>query len=213
MRSSKRLIHYANFAVIPNRLNAAMLSVSKLSKLQKRILEEGLKAHWCEPIHRAWGSETPGRFGISKILEEFFGANKEDINRPYRRRCWASARAQSRLARERLATPRAAISRAMSRLTKRGFLERIKPTGRGGWRLSAEGVKAASRVCPFVQRPARTELIQKIKEAFLTRKGRIERAGQEMPISWKHFCAGCFLQPQKIRKRPGVKVELDLTGI
>ena len=60
-----------------------MLNVSKLSKLQKRILEEGLKAHWREPIHRAWGSKTPGRFGISQILEEFFGANKEDIKRSY----------------------------------------------------------------------------------------------------------------------------------
>jgi hypothetical protein len=50
-----------------------MPTVSKLSKLQKRILEEGLKAHWREPIHRAWGNKTPGRFGISKILEEFFG--------------------------------------------------------------------------------------------------------------------------------------------
>jgi len=189
-----------------NRFDSAMVNVSKLSKLQKRILEEGLISHWREPIHRAWGSKTPGRFGISQILEELFGANKEDIKRSY---SWPRRGDQ----RERLAKPRAAISRAMSRLTKRGFLERFEPTGRGGWRLSAEGVKAAFKVCPLVQRPARTEIIQKIKEAFLTRKGRLERAGHDMPITWKDFCAGCFLQPQNTRKRPGVKVELDLTGI
>jgi hypothetical protein len=109
-----------------NRFDSAMLKVSKLSKLQKRILEEGLKAHWDEPIHRAWGHGVPGRFGISKILEEFFGAKKEDIARSY---SWPRRGDQ----RERLAKPRAATSRAMSRLAKRGFLERIKPTGRGSW--------------------------------------------------------------------------------
>jgi hypothetical protein len=83
-----------------NRFVPRRLSVSKLSKLQKRILEEGLKAHGHKPIHRAWGNDTPGCFGISTILEEFFGASKEDINRPFGRR-WA--RAQNRLA--RLAAP------------------------------------------------------------------------------------------------------------
>jgi DNA-binding MarR family transcriptional regulator len=183
-----------------------MLNVLKLSKLQKRILEEGLKAHWQEPIHRAWGHGTPGRFGINKILEEFFGANKEDIKRSY---SWPRRGDQ----RERLAKPRAAISRAMSRLTKRGFLERIKPTGRGSWRLSAAGAEAAREVCRELTPPSRTEMLPKMKQAYLERKGRLERAGQRMPISWKDFRAGCFLQPQKIGKRPGVKVELDLTGI
>jgi hypothetical protein len=101
----------------------------------------------------------------------------------------------------------------MSRLTKRGFLERIEPTGRGSWRLSAEGAEAATLVCSSLQKPTRPEMLPKIKQAYLERKGRLERAGQEMPITWKDFCAGCFLQPQKIGKRPGVKVDLDLTGI
>jgi hypothetical protein len=183
-----------------------MLRVSKLSKLQKRILKEGLKAHWDKPISRAWGHGVPGRFGISQILEEFFGANKEDIKRSY---SWPRRGDQ----RKRLAKPRAAISRAMSRLTKRGFLERIKPTGRGSWRLTAKGIEATTLVCSTRQRPTRTEMLPKIKQAYMERKTRLERAGQEMPITWNDFCAGCFLQPQKIGKRPGVKVELDLTGI
>jgi hypothetical protein len=56
-------------------------------------------------------------------------------------------------------------------------------------------------------------MIREIKEGFLMRKRRMERAGQEMPITWKDFCAGCFLQPQKTGKSPGVKVDLDLTGL
>jgi len=101
----------------------------------------------------------------------------------------------------------------MSRLIKRGLLERIKPTGRGSWRLTTEGVEAAALLCSSLLKPTRPEMLPKIKQAYLERKGRLERAGQKMPISWKDFCAGCFLQPQKIGKRPGVKVELDLTGI
>jgi hypothetical protein len=189
-----------------NRFPSARPGVSKLSKLQKRILEEGLKAHWDKPISRAWGYGAPGRFGISKILEEFFGANKEDIKRSY---SWPRRGDQ----RERLAKPRAAISRAMSRLAKRGFLERIKPTGRGSWRLSAEGIEAAALLCSSLHKPTRTEMLPKIKKAYLERKARLEHAGQPIPVSWKDFCAECFLQPQKIGKRPGVKVELDLTGI
>jgi hypothetical protein len=188
-----------------NRFDSAMANVAKLSKLQKRILEEGLKAHWREPIHRAWASREPGSFDIREILEEFFGVDKEDVKRSY----WLTQRGDQR---ERLAKPRAAISRAMSRLTRRGFLGRIKPTGRGRWRLTAKGIEAATLVCSTLQKPTRTEMLPKIKQAYLERKTRLERAGRKMPISWKDFCAGCF-QRQKTRKRPGVKVDLDLTGL
>ncbi len=44
------------------------LTVSKLSKLQKRILEEGLRARWDEPIHRAWQRSEPGSFDTRFIL-------------------------------------------------------------------------------------------------------------------------------------------------
>jgi hypothetical protein len=56
-------------------------------------------------------------------------------------------------------------------------------------------------------------MIREVKAAFLMRKGRLEGAGQKMPITWKDFCAECFLKPQKAGKRPGVQVDLDLTGL
>jgi hypothetical protein len=56
-------------------------------------------------------------------------------------------------------------------------------------------------------------MISEIKEAFLMRKRRLERAGQEMPITWKDFFIGCFLKPQNAGKGPGVRVDLDLTGV
>ncbi len=159
----------------------------KLSTFQKRILEEGLRAYWRAPIHRAW--------------REFYGI--ENVSRFDRR-------ARRMELRHKLAAPRAAASRALSSLLLRGFLERAD---RHCWRLSAQGLKAAHQFCPTLKKPTRAQMIREIKEGFLMRKGRLERAGQPMPISWRDFCAGCFLQPQKIGKRPGVKVELDLTGI
>jgi hypothetical protein len=174
----------------------------KLSTLQKRILEEGLRAYWRAPIHRAWaGTMEPGSFDIGKMLREFYGI--QNVSR-------FDGRAQRRELRHKLAAPRVAASRALSSLLRRGFLER---TGRHCWRLSAQAQKAARQLCPGLQKPTRTQMIREIKEAFLIRKGRLERAGQKMPISWKDFCAGCFLQAQKTGKKPGVEVDLDLTGI
>ena len=174
----------------------------KLFTLQKRILEEGLRAYWRAPIHRAWaGTMEPGSFGIGKMLREFYGI--ENVSRFDRR-------ARRRELRHKLAAPRAAASRALSSLLRRGFLER---TGRHCWRLSAKGLKPARQLCPTLQKPTRAQMIREIKEGFLMRKRRLERAGQEISITWKDFCAGCFPQPQKTGKRPGVEVDLDLTGI
>src|SRR5260221_2531660 len=174
----------------------------KLSTFQKRLLEEGLTAYGGGPFHRAWGGTMePGSFAIGRMMGEFYGI--ENVSRFDRR-------TRRKELCHKLAAPRAAASRALSSLLRRGFLER---TGRHCWRLSAEGLKAAHQLFPTLKKPPRAPMISEIKEGFLLRKGRLERAGQKMPISWKDFCAGCFLQPQKIGKRPGVKVELDLTGI
>jgi hypothetical protein len=143
----------------------------------------------------------PGSFVIGRMLREFYGI--ENVLRFDRRE-------RRRELRHKLAAPRAAASRALSSLLRRGFLER---TGRHCWRLSAQGLKAARQLCPTLQKPTSAQMIMEIKEGFLMRKGRLERAGQEMPVTWKDFCSGCFLQPKKTEKRPGVKVDLDLTGL
>ena len=170
----------------------------KISTLQKRILEEGLRAYWRAPIHRAWaGNIEPGSFFISRMLREFYGI--ENVSR-------FDGRTRRRELRHKLAAPRVAASRALSSLLRRGFLER---TGRHRWRLNAQGLKAAQQLCPALQKPTRTQMSREIEEAFLMRKGRLERAGQKMPISWKDFRTECFLQAKKTKQRPRVKVELD----
>jgi hypothetical protein len=173
-------------------------SVSKLSKLQKRILEEGLKAHWHRPIHRALGSKAPGVFGISKILHEFFGLSKEDTKR---RRGSHSPVDRQRPAR----AARAAISRAMSRLARRGFLERIEPTGRGSWRLSTPRGRSCRTRLPLLQKPTRTGILQKLKEAFLQQQTIRKALGRSDSVTLKDFIASGL---EEQREAKGVKVEL-----
>jgi len=46
-------------------------------------------------------------------------------------------------------------------------------------------------------------MIREIKGAFLMRKGRLERAGQKMPSSWKDFLCRVFPPGAKDRKKAG----------
>jgi hypothetical protein len=64
-------------------------SSTKLSKLQKRILLEGVKAQWDAPLHRAWDRTDAGCFGIDGILENYFRLEPELVNRRYQRQRWA----------------------------------------------------------------------------------------------------------------------------
>src|SRR5260221_3854057 len=158
----------------------------KLSTFQKRILEEGLRAYWRAPIHRAWaGTMEPGSFAIGRMLREFYGI--ENVSRFDRR-------TRRKELCHKLAAPRAAASRALSSLLRRGFLAR---TGRHCWRLSAEGLQAAHQLFPTLKKPTRAAMIRELKEGFLLRKGRLERAGQQMPLSWQEFRAARFIQPPK----------------
>jgi hypothetical protein len=102
----------------------------------------------------------------------------------------------------------------MNRLFKRGLLERITPTRPYGWRLSASGVEAASHVCPTLQKPARVQMIQRIKEIFAERKtGRFWQP-LSAEITLKDFIASVLPErksslhrPPKNKARKGVQVK------
>jgi len=165
---------------------------AKLSKLQKRILEEALRAFWWHaPIHRAWaGTLEPGSFDSAPILINFYSLTKAEIRRPSR---W---RKEVRKPGGKLPRARVAICRAIRSLIGRGLLEQTHH--RGLWRLTVLGKKVAPGLCPDITRPAMRELVPKIKEAYVTRKNmrRLE-PGTDL----KSFIRNCF--------RPGVKTPLD----
>jgi hypothetical protein len=172
---------------IPNQ----RITISKLSKLQKRVLEEELRAHWDEPIHRAWHRSDPGSFDIRLILVDFFQTDEKDVSRSY----WFRKRGDQR---KKLAKPRAAISRAISRLTKRGFLERLKPTGRGEWRLTEQGSRVVPLVCSPLKKPTKAEMLDQIKKALLSRKRARGRARLSDSVTFKAFVRS-VLVPQESR--------------
>jgi hypothetical protein len=143
----------------------------RASRLQKRILEEGLRAHWRSPIRRACGFRDPDFSTTKNILGDFYDVT-QDIDR-LNARC-SGAQEENRAARQRLNSPRAALSRALRRLISRGLVE---PVGEAPgvlyghkWRLSTIGVKAARRLCPEVTPPAKAQIKRELKQIDAKRK-------------------------------------------
>ena len=143
----------------------------RASRLQKRILEEGLRAHWRSAIRRACGFKDPDFFTTKNILGDFYDVT-QDIDR-LNARC-SGAQEENRAARQRLNSPRAALSRALRRLMSRGLVE---PVGEAPgvlyghkWRLSTIGVKAARRLYPEVTPPAKAQIKRELKQIDAKRK-------------------------------------------
>ena len=179
-------------------------SSSKLSSLQRRILAEGLKAHWDAPLHRAWDRPDAGSFGIDGILEDYFRLEPELICRRYPRYPWA--RAENRKARAQLSAPRAATSRAIARLVTRGLMEK---SGRAQWRLTSHGVQIARELFPNEQAPACAWVRKRIKEIFTERKTARGPLASPLPkqVSLSEFCASCMGSLKKTKTKPrGINV-------
>jgi DNA-binding MarR family transcriptional regulator len=111
---------------------------------------------------------------------EFFHSDEKDVSRSY----WLRQRGDQR---KKLAKPRAAISRAISRLTTRGFLERIKPTGGGSWRLTQEGIEITPKICPILKKLNKAEMLEQIRKAFLSRKRARGSARLSDSVTFRQF--------------------------
>lgn len=167
---------------------------AQLSRLQKAILKAGLRAYWwTAPVRRAWagGSLAAAAFNNKPVLIDFYLLSKEELRRPAR---WQKQPRQPPP--DKLVRARVAIHQSAKSLKQRGLLAPTR--ARGWWQLTTLGRKVASRFCPELTRPARRELLPKIKEAYLER---INRGYLTPGTDFKSFVGDCF--------RPGVKTPLD----
>jgi hypothetical protein len=110
------------------------------------------------------------------------------------------------------ASRRAAAGLSIARLIKRGLLERCS---RGRWRLTAEGLPAARRLCPDFKLPTKRKLAGNIalrqaiqslendRPAFFGKRRRRTKTSPVPPTSIADF----------ERERPGVEMKLDSTGL
>jgi hypothetical protein len=96
-------------------------NLSELSALQIKLLGDGLRAYYYQPVDIVCRSPDPGSFGVKASM-----ATLED--------------------RKMRACRRAAAGRAIARLIKRGLLE--CGSARGTWRLTKRGLKAAKAAVP-----------------------------------------------------------------
>ena len=117
--------------------------LTKLSALQKRILEKGLRSFYRTPLDLAGGAANPGCFGLkeSPRLDMATGLPLPILDH-----------------RER-ANRRAASGHAIARLVTRGLVESC---ARGTWRLNASGVKVARDLYPLVKPWSKRELARDI---------------------------------------------------
>src|SRR5258708_34285467 len=102
-----------------------------LSGLQRSLIRNCLIAYYREPLDLACSRCDAGCFQIRFTLQSF-------ENRPFRAR------------------RRAAAGLAITRLIRRGLLERCSRAGR--WRLTRAGVSLARRLYPEIKRPTKRQL-------------------------------------------------------
>lgn len=174
-------------------------------KLQKRILAEGLRAYFDEPIARAWGRGEPGSFRIATMLREFY-AIKKMSRRELGQQRWHQLSKQRR---REMAAPYAAASHALANLAAEELVEKTRERS---WRLTAAGLRIAQALYP--DEPSRAEQLRQVRAVYLKRKAYLEAHGERIPVGWRAFCADCFRreehEPKTVATTPGVKVDLDL---
>jgi hypothetical protein len=157
-------------------------AIDKLSKLEKKILEEGLRSHlWRALVQRAWaGTLKPGSFNSRAILLSFYSLSDSELKTKG----------------PKLLAARVAICRAIKSLIARGLLE--PGNTRGWWLLTSAGKKLVPKLCPELVGPAPSELAPKITEAYAVRSAR----GELPPgTTLEDFIRWCL--------QPGVQVDLD----
>lgn len=160
---------------------------SIVGKLQVRLLAEGLRTYYNEPITRACGKSAvaDGSFRIAPVVRDFFSIKKLI--------CYdtgSGSRRQMRKARRKaMAGPYVAANYALGNLASKGLVEKSQERS---WRLTRKGIKVARELCREVRKPTKAELRAKVLDAYRSRKARLEMGGGQMPMSLKEFIAEAF---------------------
>jgi DNA-binding MarR family transcriptional regulator len=155
--------------------------LDRFSKLQKRILLEGLRAFWQAPLRRAEGYRVyeGGWFGLRNIFLDHFGVEPGALRRASR---------GERQARKELANPRASSSRALRQLIALALVQRA--TDKDGqerrryWQLTPQGAELARALFP--EEKGDPFLVPKLKEIYERRS----KSGERLP-PWEEFYALC----------------------
>jgi restriction endonuclease Mrr len=122
--------------MISNKLDA-------LSVQQKKLLGDGLRAHYRMPMDLAGHMADPGCFGVKE-------GRKIDIE---------TGRVLPILDRKAREVRRTSKARAITRLVKRGLLE---SPSRGKWRLTRRGLVVARKLWPEILPPTEQEVARDI---------------------------------------------------
>jgi hypothetical protein len=161
-------------------------SEEQLSPLQRSLLRRGLLAWHSKALAIDCQLSDPDSFKLGSLITDF-----ED--------------------RRERASRRAAAGLSLSRLIKRGLLERC---ARGSWRLTQAGLKVAKRLYPDLRPPTKRQLahsiaLRKAMSAWDTHprpSGKRRRRTNSHPLAPIHIA-------DFEKERPGVEVDLNLSGL
>jgi restriction endonuclease Mrr len=162
--------------------------LSKLSALQKKILEKTLLAYYRTPLDIDWGSPDPGSFTL-KASRGFDAESGRQLPITDHR---------ARAAR------RAAAGSAVKRLIKRGLVESCS---RGKWRLTPAGVKAARTLNPEIKPPSKREVAADI--AFREAVHSVVPRRRQRPRRPKASAEKSPQAPARVAGEAGVEIDFD----
>ena len=131
----------------------SVATLDNLSALQKKLLRDALKAHYCKPFRQG---EDSGCFGV-RTFGRISGPEDFTLKR----------RKASKEERRQRASLRAAAGRAVARLIGRGLLECCS---RGRWRLTKRGLKVARGLWPELKAPSKSEVERQIASDIVLRE-------------------------------------------
>ena len=144
------------------------LTVSKLSRLQKAILKEGLKCVLELPLQRANSPWRRGQIRVEDVLKGYFGLRWQDRSL-------------------KIAAARVSICRALASLCKRGLFSRIvEPGSVAQYRITPDGESLARSIHPDLlpQLCANTGRVQK-------RLGARRRRDLRSGVTFEQFVQHC----------------------
>src|ERR1700730_1280689 len=146
------------------------LTVSKLSRLQKAILKEGLKCVLELPLQRANSPWRRGQIRVEDVLKGYFGLRWQDRSL-------------------KIAAARVSICRALASLCKRGLFSRIvEPGSVAQYRITPDGESLARSIHPDLVAPTHAQILDACKSVW---GAQMRRRDLRSGVTFEQFVQHC----------------------
>jgi hypothetical protein len=146
------------------------LTVSKLSRLQKAILREGLNSILELPLQRASSTWRRGQIIMENVLADHFKLSRQDKS-------------------PKIPAARVSICRALASLCKRGLVDKIiEPGSMTQYRITAQGELLARSLYPDLVAPTHAQILDECRRVW---DNPIRRRDLRSGVTFEQFVRHC----------------------